>query len=330
MVNRFSLKCALALSALFALAGCARQHSADEKYYLLATNIKLPYWQTALAGLSRASSRLGVSSEMVGPDTYDPKEEHAEFQRLLQGKPAGILVSAADPNLMSSDIDAALAKGIPVITMDSDAVASKRLLFIGTDNYKAGTTGGQLTAKLLNGSGNVVILGMPEQLNLSQRLHGYRDAFAAYPHIKVLNVVNIKGEANAAFDATKEALAGKAKVDAFVCLEAIACPEVAEVVNRQNLAGKVTIVAMDTDQRTLDWIRKGVIAATVGQKPFTMAYHGVMLLDDLHHHPPQTLIGDWEHDSFSPVPSFVDTGATLIDRGNVEVFLREQSTASGT
>lgn len=48
-----------------------------------------------------------------------------------------------------------------------------------------------------------MILGMPEQLNLNQRLQGYRDAFAATPQI-VINFVDIRGDPRMAFDSTRE------------------------------------------------------------------------------------------------------------------------------
>jgi len=320
--------CRLLVPAVFAagfvLTGCARsQHAADEKYYLVATNIKVPYWQTALEGLNRAGGDLKVAVEFLGPDNFDAKAEQTELRKLVQRQPppSGILISAADANLLGSDIEAAMRKGIPVITMDSDAVSSPRLLFIGTDNYKAGTIGGQLTSRLLQGKGNVVVFSMAEQLNLQQRLHGYRDAFAAHPQLQIGQVIDVKGDPRVAFDSTKEILGSKQKVDAIVCLEAIACPEVAEVVSRENMAGKIVIVAMDTDPRTLEGIQKGVIAATVGQKPFTMAYHGAMLLDQFHHHPLQPLISDRTNDSSSPIPAFVDTGVSLIDKDNVASFL---------
>lgn len=314
---------------LLPVTGCGTpEHSPDEKYYLIATNIKVPYWQSALSGLNRASAQLKVRAEMIGPETYDPKAQHEEFQRVLRQKPTGILISPGDPNLMKPDIDAAMAQGIPVITMDSDAESSKRLFFIGTDNYKAGAVGGELTARLLNGKGNVVMFTMPEQANLNQRRRGYEDIFAVHPQIKVTKIVNIKGDPDIAFDSTKEILESKTKVDALVCLEAIACPEVAEVVNRQRLAGKVIIVAMDTDPRTLEWIQKGVISATIGQKPFTMAFYGLKSLDEAHHHPLNPLAANWAQNSFSPIPTFVDTGATLIDKGNVEAFLSERQSST--
>jgi ribose transport system substrate-binding protein len=315
--------------ALACLAGCGGSaHAPTEKYWLVATNIKIPYWQSANTGLVRAAQQIGVKAEMVGPDTFDPKAEHEAFQRVVAEKikPAGIMISVADPVVIQPDIDAAIAQGIPVITVDSDAPASKRLTFIGTDNYKAGLMGAELAVKQLQGKGSVVVFTMPEQANLKERLHGYRDGFEGHPGIKIVETVDVKGDPRIAFDHTQELVEKKTidKVDAFVCLEAIACPEVADVLDRSKIGGKV-IVAMDADPRTLDWIKKDRIAGTIAQKPFTMGFVGVAALDTLHHYPPNPLDKPWAQDPLSPVATFIGTGEMLVDKGNVDSFVSAMS-----
>jgi len=309
------------------LGGCAGQHSPNEKYYLVSANIKVPYWQAAAAGMQRAAAEMHVNAELAGPDGYDVKAEQEEFRRIVKLKPSGILVSPADANLMSPDIDAAVDAGIPVITVDSDAPLSKRLTFIGTNNYEAGLMGGRLLAKILQGKGNVVVLTMPGQANLDERLHGYQAALDAQPGIKIVQVVDIQGKPQVAFD-TVAAMLDKdpKKVDAFVCLEAIAGKEVAEVVNRAKM--EKTILAMDTDQGTLEWIQKGVIVATVAQKPYTMAFTGVRMLDDLYHHPLSRLGANWAEDPFARIPRSLDTGVTIVDKGSVDLFMKARDTAT--
>lgn len=303
------------------LTGCGgKPHMTAEKYYLVATNIKIPYWQEAGAGLARAASELGVTAEMVGPDSYDPQAQKAEFHRVVGQRPAGILVSPADPALLIDDIDAAIAAGIPVITIDSDAPQSKRLVFVGTNNYQAGVMGGRLAVSKLFGKGNVVVFTISGQTNVADRLNGYKEVFAAHPGVKITEVIDIHGDPRIAFDRTLEMIQKQRDmVDAFISLEAQSGSEVAEVLDREKIQGKL-VVAMDTTGTTLEWIEKGRIAGTISQKPFTMAYYGLKMLADLKLYPLRSMTLNFTQDSRSTLPAFVDTGSTVVDRSNVVAY----------
>lgn len=307
---------------LFFLLSCGSVHNADEYFVFVAANIQLPYWKTAASGFSHAAGEFkGIRFDFTGPQNYDPKAERDALDQAVQKKATGILLSVADASVLKDSIDKAIAAGIPVITIDSDAPSSKRLFFIGTNNYQAGLTGGQRLSQELKGKGNVVVFTMPDQPNLQDRLRGYKDALAKSPNIKITRVVDIQGDPRIAFDTTTQ-IVGKErdKVDGFVCLEAQSGKEVAGVLNSYKVSGKV-VMAMDTDQETLDWIQKGVIAATIAQKPYTMAFVGMQMLDNLYHHKPASLNADWAKDSYAPMPMFVDTGSDLIDKTNLQSFI---------
>jgi ribose transport system substrate-binding protein len=311
----------LTILLAFALS-CSATHDAGEYFVFVAANVQLPYWKTAAAGFARAASDMKVRSDFVGPQSYDAQAERDALNQAVQKKATGILLAVTDPAQLKDSIDSAVAAGIPVVTVDSDAPASKRLFFIGTNNYQAGFTGGQRLAQELKGKGSVVVYTMPDQPNLQDRLRGYKEALSRTPDVKITRVVDIQGDPRIAFDTTTQ-IVGKErdKVDAFVCLEAQSGKEVASVLNSYHVTGKV-IIAMDTDQETLDWISKGVIAATIAQKPYTMAFVGLQMLDNLYHHKPASLLTDWSKDSYAPIPSFVDTGSALIDKTNVGAFVQ--------
>src|ERR1022692_4492860 len=310
---------AVAMSLLSACGG--GRHEVAETYVLVSSNTKIAYWQEAAEGLRAAGRELGVKVEMVGPETYDPKAEKEEFLSVVQRKipVSGILVSAADPELLRDAIDTASAAGIPVVTIDSDSPKSKRLTFVGTNNYVAGQMSGDLLVKELGGKGSVAIYSIPGQSNVDERMEGCKRVLARYPAIKILPVIDMAGDPAKAFDGTRNLIAqGKTAPDAFVCLEALSCKEVADVLDRASIKDK-TIIAMDTAEGTLEWMRKGMIRATIAQKPFTMAYFGTRVLDDFHHAKPtpdaNSLQGTRSH-----VPVFVDTGATLVDKSNMASF----------
>jgi ribose transport system substrate-binding protein len=314
------------LSALilisFFLLSCGSAHNSDEYFVFVSSNIQLPYWKTAGTGFSHAAAEFkGIRFDFTGPQSYDPKAERDALEQAVQKKATGILLSVADASVLKDSIDKAIAASVPVITIDSDAPSSKRLFFIGTNNYQAGFTGGQRLAQELKGKGNVVVFTMPDQPNLQDRLRGYKDALAKSPNIKITRVVDIQGDPRIAFDTTTQ-IVGKErdKVDGFICLEAQSGKEVASVLNSYKVSGKV-VIAMDTDQETLDWIQKGVIAATIAQKPYTMAFVGMQMLDNLYHHKPPSLDADWAKDGYAPIPMFVDTGSDLIDKANIQSFI---------
>src|SRR6266581_3646946 len=116
--------------AVIGLASCQTPyHDQEERYVFVATNVNLPYWQEAQAGLTDAAKQMGVKAELAGPDKFDPQEELKAFQKVVESKPAGIMISVARPELLQDAINTAIAQGIPVITVDSDAPTSKRVMF---------------------------------------------------------------------------------------------------------------------------------------------------------------------------------------------------------
>jgi ribose transport system substrate-binding protein len=318
----------LLLALIGLLIGCGRRHDADEFYVMATANKAIPYWQTASSGFIEAARQMGVKSQVIGPDNYDPNGEKNEFHRILSQKPTGIIVSAADPELMKPEIDAAIAQGVAVITIDTDSPTSNRLFFIGTNNYQAGKLAAQVAVKELKGKGNVVVFTMPNQVNLEERMRGYKDIFEASPGIKIVRVVDMKGDPRIVFDQTQAILDKKEPIDGFICLEAQGGPEVATVLQNNKVKGKV-VVAFDTDEKTLEGVKSGVIAATVAQKPYTMGYLGIKLLDDYHHSKADIANMASTKGPMSPLPAYVDTGATLVDKSNIDEIMQQIQSSQG-
>jgi ribose transport system substrate-binding protein len=222
--------------------------------------------------------------------------------------------------MFKAPIAAAIASGIPVIALDSDAPDSKRISFIGTDNFRAGQESAKRMADLLKGHGDIVLVSIPGQFNLEERVRGVNEALKKYPGMKIVQTLNDNGDSNKAFDAVNGLLSSKkTKVDGILCLEASGGAGAAGALRRIDMAGKVPVVSFDKDPETLDWIDRGGINATVAQKPYLMAYYGVKFLDDLHHNAVHEF-KDWRTAPASPLPSLVDTGTAIIDKSNLAAF----------
>jgi ribose transport system substrate-binding protein len=318
----FAIPALVTIAVALTLASCGPEpyHQPDERYVLISTNISLPYWQEAEAGMQDAAKALGVKAEFAGPDSFAPDQELDAFQKAVASKPSGIMLSVARPEAFKAAIDTAVLQGIPVVCVDSDAPDSKRVVFIGTDNFRAGQESGRRMAQLLKGQGHIVLVTVPGQLNMDERVKGVNDALQKFPGIKVVQTIDDKGDTRSANDQiSKLATTGKDKIDGIICLEASGGPGAGEALHRLDQTGKIAIVAFDKDPETLDFIQNGAINETISQKPYVMAYYGLKLLDDLHHNAVHEY-KDWRTAPSAPLPTFVDTGTAVVDKSNVAQF----------
>jgi len=159
-------------------------------------------------------------------------------------------------------------------------------------------------------------------------LKGFKDVLATRPDVKIVDVVDIKSDASVAYDKAQEmvALTGPKKIDAFICLESAGGKPVSDAIKRANATDRV-LMAWDANPETLDSIKSGTIDSTIVQKPYAMGYYGLKALDEIFHAPPAQLSKDFGSDPFSPYPFFVDTGTSLVDKNNVDLYIASAAQA---
>lgn len=98
-----------------------------------------------------------------------------------------LILIAATKEGVTNTINRFFEKGIKTICIDSDAPGSKRISYIGTDNYAAGKNMGQAIAKHLKGTGNIILCSLNDTFeNMKERIRGIKDTFAAYPDINIV------------------------------------------------------------------------------------------------------------------------------------------------
>jgi ribose transport system substrate-binding protein len=294
-------------------------HQPEERYVFVAFNTGLPYWQEAEAGLNDAAKQMGVKAELVGPAAFSPNDELTAFQQAVAQKPAGIMLSAANPDIFKDPINTAVLQGIPVICVDADSPDSKRVMFVGTDNFRAGQESAKRMAEVLGGKGNIAVISIPSQFNISERMRGVSEALKKYPAVKITKTIDDKGDARVADDAISALLHGKDKPDGIISLEASGGSGAADALHIVSLEGKVPVLTFDKDPETLDWIQRGAITATIVQKPYVMGYYGLKFLDDLHHNAVHEF-KDWRTAPAPPMPAWVDTGTAIVDKNNLAAF----------
>ena len=237
-----------------------------------------PYWSQVEQGVKAAGKALGIETRFFVPQKEDINAQLQMLESFIAQGFDGIAIAPSDPNAVIPAIKKALELGIPVITLDTDSPESGRYVYIGTDNYQAGYIAGTIMKKILNGKGKVVIgTGSLTAMNSLQRIQGFKDAIKG-TEIEVLDILNDEEDGARALSLAESALNAHPDLDAFFGVYAYNGPSQALAVKNAGKVGKVKIVCFDTTPDILQYVKEGVINATMGQRPYMMGYLSVVVL----------------------------------------------------
>jgi ribose transport system substrate-binding protein len=165
--------------------------SKSEEYYMVTFLSGYSYWKGCYKGFQDAAKQFGVTSQYGGTTKYDVNQAVTAFEQICAKKPAGIAVSCMDANAYKPVIDKAMADGVNIVTFDSDSPESKRITFLGTQNYNAGAAAANYIGEKLSGKGKVAAVTTTGQSNINERIKGFSDTLKKkYPGIKLVQVVD--------------------------------------------------------------------------------------------------------------------------------------------
>ncbi len=314
---------------LLSFTGCNKAPDGDvgSKKLKIAfvSNGVASFWTIAAAGVKNAGEDLGVDAQTLMP-VEGISDQKRIIEDLLTRGTDGIAVSPIDPVNQTELLNQA-AKRTKLITHDSDAPNSDRLVYIGMDNYTAGRMCGDLVREAMPDGGTVMIfIGRLEQDNSKRRRQGTIDAILGRPSnpdnfdapgtvlegngFKILGTLTdqfdrAKGKANA-----EDALAKYPDLGCMVGLFAYNPPLMLEALSQAGKLNQVKVVAFDEDDATLEGIQKGTVYGTVVQNPYMYGYKSVEVLHGI-------LTG--EADAI-PEGHFIDIPARQIRQDTVDAF----------
>lgn len=310
----------VAAALLVALSGVA-QGAEPIKLGVLGKSVH-PYWDVVRNGTVAADQLFPeVEATFFVPTTEDIGRQIDVMESWIAQGYEGISVAPSDPKALGPVIKKALDAGILVITNDTDAPESGRLLYLGTGNYNAGVAAGKAMAKLLGGKGEVAILtGSLTALNSLERIQGFRDGLAG-TQIKVVEpILNDNEDTFKATDLATTAIINNPNLKGIFGVYAASTTGAAEAVRSTGAKDKVTVVGFDTLDSHLAALEAGYLDAVVGQKQYFMGYNSVVLLymmvktgkDNVLSLLPRTEEGD----------VFVDTGVDVVTRENLGEYVK--------
>jgi ribose transport system substrate-binding protein len=175
-------------------APAASSGAGHYKIALIAKSSTNPVFLAAREGAEAAardlSAKHGLSIEVAW--LTPPQEDgQVQAQRIAQAVNEGanaVIISCSDAGKVTGAINDAVARGVEVMTFDSDAPQSRRFAFYGVEDVQLGERIMAELAPLLGDKGKVAILaGNQNAPNLRKRVDGIKKEAAKHPQIQIID-----------------------------------------------------------------------------------------------------------------------------------------------
>ena len=258
------------------------------KIAVIAKSSTNPVFLSARTGAEAAAKELtqqsGVPIEIAWL-TPPAEDGQVQAQRIAQAVNEGataILISCSDAGKVTGAINDAVARGVPVMTFDSDAPESKRFAFYGVDDIKTGKAVMDELAKQMSEKGSFAILaGNQNAPNLRKRVEGVKEAAKGYPGMKIVDTFyHIETPQDAAAEVVRAQNAypqiqGWAMIGGW--------PLFTPTLLTDLDASKVKIVSVDALPAELAYVDKGLAPVLLAQPVYQWGYIGVKTIFDKVH-----------------------------------------------
>ena len=289
MTHRLAIGLAMILAAV-TFVGCGGGGEGDDASQrtvtigLVAKSQSNAVFQAAYAGAKDAAAELGDKYGVrVRIDWQTPADEDATMQaknveQLARAGADGIAVSCSNADTLTPAIDKAVELGSVVMTFDSDAPASKRFCFFGTNDLDCGQAVMTELAAVMGESGNIAILaGNQAAPNLRNRVEGVKRKLAEYPDMALIEdgVVYHAETAAQAAEALNAAQTTRPEIEGWALVggwplftkNALRWP-----------AGEVKVVSVDALPDQLDYLDSGHVQVLLAQNCYGWGYESVRIL----------------------------------------------------
>ena len=156
------------------------------------------------------------------------------------------------------------------------------MTFVATDNFEAGQMAARKLAGLLKGKGQIAMLmHAPGSKSTTDREAGFQDEIQKeFPDIHIVAQQFSMSDRAKAMDVAENFLTAHPDLDGMFASAEPGSVGAARALKSRGVAGKVRLVAFDSSEDVVQYLKDGTIDAIVAQDPFRIGYEAVKTVVD--------------------------------------------------
>jgi len=270
------------------------------------------FFQMLKDGMDAAAKSLsgyGVNLEFYYTDGFNEENIKPVLNYLEKKEIHGIAIRFKDDAYLRQAIDKFTERGIKVITFDSDIPDSRRVCFVGEDNYKIGRMAAVLLAKCAKSKGKVAMITGSNQIRAHRlRAKGFKQVIAeSYPDMITFDPIETHEQDIIEYLETKRLLSEHPDITG-IFIVAGRLKKIIQAIEESCIQEKINIVVCDYIQESAPYVKKDIVDYAIGLSP---CQEGFIVVETLF---------EAIHNSSKEIETFIKTPTSIYINENIEGF----------
>ena len=247
------------------------------KVFVIPKNLGNNYFTTAdsaqSGGAIAALQALGESGTETSGTAATPASEIPAIQGAVSKGANVLIVSATDPTALCPTLNAAMQRGITVVTYDSDAPACRNLFINQASTAAIGTSEVDLLASQLHDTGQIAIVSAAASATNQNAWIGYmKQELAKYPNMKLVTTVYGNDDPTTSTQVTQGLLQQYPNLKGIISPTTVGIAAAAAVLDTDKYRGKVLLTGLGTPDSLKKYVSDGTIKAFELWNPANLGY----------------------------------------------------------
>ena len=271
----------LAVAAAVAMAattvGSSQANAAGVKITFIQGVAGDAFYITMGCGVAEAAKAAGAVVKTAGGAKWDATIQKPVLDSVIASKPDAILIAPNDVTAMQKPIEAAIAKGIKVVLVDTTIGNPKKTVAqIASDNLGGGEAAFDAIKQLVPAGGKVLVVSTsPGVSSVDARVKGFADKANADSSFNYIGVQYSNNEPAVAQRIITAALAKNSDIVGVFATNLFSAQGVAAGIKQAGKEGKVKVVGFDAGSDQVKALKAGTVQALIAQQPATIGKMGV-------------------------------------------------------
>jgi rhamnose transport system substrate-binding protein len=247
------------------------------KVFVIPKNLGNSYFTTAdsanSGGAIAALDTLGETGTETSGTAATPASQIPAIQAAVSKGANALIVSATDPTALCPTLNAAMKRGITVVTYDSDAPACRDMFINQASTAAIGTSEVDLLASEIHDTGDIAIVSAAASATNQNAWIGYmKQELKKYPNMKLVSVVYGNDDPTTSTQVTQGLLEQYPNLKGIISPTTVGIAAAAAVLDTSKYRGKVALTGLGTPDEMKKYVADGTVKSFELWNPANLGY----------------------------------------------------------